>query len=89
MPRVSFTPNLQRHVACPPAQVQGGTVAQALAAALADNPRALGYVLDESGGLRRHMLVFVDGAPIHDREGLSDALQGSSEVYVMQALSGG
>jgi hypothetical protein len=31
MARVSFTPNLQRHVACPPTVVTAGTVCEALA----------------------------------------------------------
>lgn len=89
MVRVCFTPNLQRHVACPPCEVRADTVAQALERAFADNARARGYVLDERGQLRAHMVVFVDGAPIHDRAGLSDALGPDAEVFVMQALSGG
>jgi hypothetical protein len=33
--------------------------------------------------------VFVDGARVGDRRGLRDRVDPSSEVYVMQALSGG
>jgi molybdopterin synthase sulfur carrier subunit len=33
--------------------------------------------------------VFIDGNQIEDRERLSDPVAPSSEVYVMQALSGG
>ncbi|TWU00285.1 hypothetical protein Pla108_12340 [Botrimarina colliarenosi] len=47
------------------------------------------YVLDEQGRLRRHVAVFVDGRLITDRLGLSDAVTPTSEVFVMQALSGG
>lgn len=89
MPRVVFTENLQRHVACPPAEVPGTTVREALEAAFAANPRARGYVLDEHGGLRKHMAIFVDGTAVKDRERLSDAAAPGSEIYVMQALSGG
>jgi len=89
MPRVVFTENLQRHVACPPADVPGRTVREVLDAAFAANPRARGYVLDERGELRRHMIVFVDGAVVGDRVGLSDPVPAGGEVYVMQALSGG
>jgi sulfur-carrier protein len=35
------------------------------------------------------MIVFVDGKQIEDRERLGDAVAPGSELYVMQALSGG
>jgi hypothetical protein len=35
------------------------------------------------------MMVFVDGRQIADRERLSDPVGPHSELYVMQALSGG
>lgn len=89
MPRVVFTDNLQRHVACPPCEVTGGTVREVLQAAFAANGRARGYVLDEHGAVRKHMLVFVNGEMIRDREKLSDPVPAEAEVYVMQALSGG
>ncbi len=89
MTRVVFTPNLQRHVPSPPASVQARTVREALDAVFATNPRARGYVLDDQGELRHHMVVFVDGELIRDRAGLTDAVGPDAEVYVMQALSGG
>jgi hypothetical protein len=33
--------------------------------------------------------VFVDGEPVLDRSTLSDPVAADSEIYVMQALSGG
>lgn len=89
MPRVSFTPNLQRHVACPPTTVSAATVREALARVFAQNPRLEGYLLDDEGRLRKHMVVFVDGAPARDRDALTDAVDDDSEILVMQALSGG
>lgn len=89
MATVAFTPNLERHVECPTAQVEGATVSAVLAAVFESNPRLRGYVLDDQGALRKHMSVFVDGAQIADREGLSDPVAATSEVYVIQALSGG
>jgi molybdopterin synthase sulfur carrier subunit len=89
VPRVVFTQNLQRHVACPPCDVPGATVREALDAAFAANPRARGYVLDDHGELPQHMVVFVDGRMIGDRVRLSDPVAPAGEVYVMQALSGG
>ncbi len=89
MARVTFTANLQRHVACPETTAAGRTVREVLDAVFAGNPRARGYVLDEHGALRRHMVVFVNGEPVRDRTALSDAVAENAELYVMQALSGG
>lgn len=89
MPRIVFTPNLQRHVVCPPADVPGATVREALDAAFTANPRARGYVLDDQGELRPNLAVFVDGAQVRDRRRLSDPVGAAAEIYVMQALSGG
>jgi molybdopterin converting factor small subunit len=89
MPRVVFTANLQRHVPCPPATVAGATAGEALDRAFALAPRLRGYVLDEHGELRRHMVVYVNGQPCRDRHGLTDPVRETDEIVVMQALSGG
>jgi molybdopterin synthase sulfur carrier subunit len=89
MPTVTFTPNIQRHISCPATQVPGKTVRQVLDAVFEGNPRARGYVLDDQGTVRAHMVVFVDGHQVHDRQHLSDPLRPDAEVYVAQALSGG
>jgi hypothetical protein len=89
MARVVFTQNLQRHVACPPAQAAGATVREVLDAVFAGNARARGYVLDEQGALRKHMIIFVNGDQLRDRVHLSDPVPPDGEVYVLQALSGG
>jgi sulfur carrier protein ThiS len=86
---VVFTQNLKRHVECPTETVAGATVRDVLDAVFVTNPRLRGYVLDDQGTLRHHMMVFVDGEPIADRGRLSDPVRAASEVYVMQALSGG
>jgi sulfur-carrier protein len=55
MAKVVFTPNVQRHVACPEAEVPGCTVREVLDNVFAANPQARGYVLDDQSALRRHM----------------------------------
>jgi hypothetical protein len=89
MARVVFTPNIQRHVACPEAEAPGATVGEVLEAVFAANPQARSYVLDDQSALRRHMTIFVDGTMIRDRTGLGDAVGETSTIYVFQALSGG
>jgi hypothetical protein len=85
---VHFTPNLQRHLDCPPLSARGRTVREVLDDALKDK-KLRDFVLDEQGGLRRHMTVFVDGEQLADREGLSDPVRDGGELWIMQALSGG
>jgi sulfur-carrier protein len=52
-------------------------------------PGVTRYVLDDQGRLRQHVNIFIDGAMIKDRNSLSDPFQENSEIYIMQALSGG
>ena len=89
MVSVTFTPNIQRHVSCPPGTVEPGTVRRVLDHVFAHNEAARGYVLDDRGALRRHMVVFVNGVAIRDRVTLADEVPDGAEVYIMQALSGG
>ena len=89
MPRVVFTSNIQRHVVCPESEAPGRTVREVLDHVFAANPAARGYVLDDQAALRKHMAIFVDGAMLRDRAGLSDPVARTGTVYVIQALSGG
>jgi hypothetical protein len=55
----------------------------------AANDRVRGYVLDDQANLRKHMTIIVDGHSVKDRVGLSDPVAPSSQIFVLQALSGG
>ena len=68
--------------------VAGGTLGEALDVAFAAYPNLRGYVLDEQGRIRHHVAVFVDGESVA-KHALDRALTPQSEIYVMQALSGG
>ena len=46
-------------------------------------------MLDEQGKVRQHMVVFIDGELVRDRDGLSDPVEADSTIDVIQALSGG
>ncbi len=89
MTKVAFTANLQRHVNCPDIEVAGDTVKEVLAAVFSEHPEVQGYVVDDQWRLRKHMVVFVDGKVVKDRDELTDPVPPQGEVYVMQALSGG
>ena len=89
MPRVAFTPQLHRFLDAPPHRVEGTTVRAALDAVFAGNPRLRGYILDDAGRVRTHVTVFVGDAALVDRTALSAAVSDDTEIFVLQALSGG
>ena len=89
MPTIRFTDNIQRHVACPPGEVDGTTLREALENYFAANERARSYVLDDRGRLRQHMAIFIDGRQLADRDRLSDAVAPDAIIDIVQALSGG
>jgi sulfur carrier protein ThiS len=89
MPTVSFTPALQRFLAAPSAEVEAGTLGEALAAAFASRPALRSYLLDDQGALRRHVAVYINGWPAKDRVGLTDPVGPGDRIYVLQALTGG
>ena len=86
---IQFTSNLQRHVSAPALEVEANTVGEALNRYFERYPEVRGYVLDNQGAVRHHMLVLLDGISIGDRHSLSDPLQKNSEIFIFQALSGG
>jgi molybdopterin synthase sulfur carrier subunit len=69
--------------------VSGATLREVLERFFLDQPQARSYVLDDQGRLRKHVAIFVDGRQASDSLGLSDPVGAESEVWVMQALSGG
>ena len=89
MAKVYFTTNLRRHVDCPEVEAPGATVRAVLDAVFSTQDRLRGYVLDDQAALRKHMAIIVDGHSLKDRIRLSDAVTPASEIYVLQALSGG
>ena len=89
MAKVVFTTNLRRHMDCPTVEAAGTTVREVLDNVFAANARVRGYVLDDQAALRKHMTVLVDGHSLRDRVRLSDAVTAASQIYVLQALSGG
>jgi len=52
-------------------------------------PGIRNYLVDDQGALRQHVNIFVNRKMMSDRIKLSDRLEENSEVYIMQALSGG
>ena len=72
-----------------PVEIEGETVGRVLDRLFAENASARNYVLDEQGQLRKHVCIFLDGARLAHNAALAAPLRPQSEIYVMQALSGG
>ncbi len=89
MARVTFTSNLRRRVDCATVEAKGHTVREILDSVFESNDRLRTYILDDQAALRKHMTILVDGRRVSDLAGLSDPVLPKSEVYVLQALSGG
>ena len=89
MAMVSFTPHLRRHVDCDSIYVVGHTIAEVLDSAFNVYSGLRGYVVDDQGRLRKHVVIFINGEPVTDRLHLTDPVAADADVYVMQALSGG
>jgi len=80
---------LRRVAPAGPTEVEAATLGAALDAYFATAPRARSYILDDQGRLRRHVAVFIDGELLVDKKDLGRRVTPTSEIYVMQALSGG
>ena len=88
MAKVFFTAHLREVAPRGEIDAKGATVRAALDEVFAAYPMLKGYVLDDQERLRLHIAVFVDG--VHVRQNvLEHPLRGDSELYIMQALSGG
>lgn len=89
MPKVIFTQQLARFTEVPEIDTAATRLRDALETAFQKNARLRGYILDEQGHLRPNVVIFIDGLRVRDRIHLDNVLTANSDVYVLQALSGG
>jgi sulfur-carrier protein len=89
MAEIHFTSHLRNLVPAGPLSAAGATVGEALTNLFAAQPHVRGYVLDDHGGLRKHVCIFADGERLAHEGALTRKIGPDSKLYVMQALSGG
>jgi len=82
-PSSHFTSHLKAVAPSAPAEANGDTASAALADVFTHHPAVKGYILDDQGRVCTHIAVFVR------RDILDYPLEAESELYVLQALSGG
>jgi sulfur-carrier protein len=69
--------------------VEGGTLAEVVAALDAAHPGIAGRVLDDQGKLRRFVNVYVGDEDVRFADGLGTATPDGSTVSVIPAVAGG
>ena len=90
MPRVQFTKHLIRFFPeLRDGDFEGTTLAEVIASIERAYPGIGGYLVDERGGVRQHVNVFVGDDLLRERERLSDQLPRDATISIFQALSGG
>ncbi len=97
MPTVVVAPSLARWLTPTPTSgagerafvVTGQTLREVLEAVFAKAPSLRGYVTDEHGAIRQHVIAFINDIPIRDKQALDNPVPPDGEVHLFQALSGG
>lgn len=97
MPTVVLAPAVARWLSPEPGvgvgerrlDLPGGTVRELLDRLFAAHPVLRGYLTDDAGALRHHVVAFVNGAAVADKRTLAEPVPAGAEVYLFQALSGG
>ena len=90
MAQVKFTPNLRRFFPdlCE-CRIEAATVAD-IVSAVDQRWRGLGdYIIDEQGALRKHVNIFIGDELLDDKQTLSDRVSTDTQIFIVQALSGG
>lgn len=90
MPTLKFTANLKRfYPNLDTLTLSERSIPEILSVLDERFPGIKDYVVDEQGRLRKHVNIFIGNELIRDRDTLSDVVNETDEVYIMQALSGG
>jgi MoaD family protein len=70
-------------------ELEAPSVRSALAELERSHPQLYRSICDETGAVRRHVNLFVNGANVRDGGGIDTALSPGDEVMVLPAVSGG
>ena len=90
MPKVNFTYALKRFFPeLKETSIPAKSVHELLEVLDNAHPGLSNYIVDDQKALRKHVKIFLNGKEIKDRINLTDKLFDESDVYIMQALSGG
>jgi hypothetical protein len=89
MAKLELTSQLAQLAECPASlTVDGDTLQAALDQLFSAHGQTRACIVDDHGAIHLHLAIFVDGQMI-ERDQLQVPLQANSQIFVMQALSGG
>jgi molybdopterin synthase sulfur carrier subunit len=71
------------------AQVEGGTVGEALESLYTQHTELRDRIADDGGGLRRFVNVYIGGEDIRFLEGLETPVKDGDELTILPAVAGG
>ena len=71
------------------AQVEGGTVGEALDSLYAQHGELRERIADDGGGLRRFVNVYIGGEDIRFLDGLETPVKDGDELTILPAVAGG
>jgi MoaD family protein len=71
------------------AQVEGGTVGEALEALYTEHGELRGRLADDGGSLRRFVNVYIGGEDIRFLDGLDTPVSDGDELTILPAVAGG
>jgi sulfur-carrier protein len=71
------------------AQVEGGTVGEALQSLYEQHGELRDRIADDGGGLRRFVNVYIGGEDIRFLEGLETPVKDGDELTILPAVAGG
>ena len=71
------------------AQVEGGTVGEALDSLYAQHAELRERIADDGGGLRRFVNVYIGGEDIRFLDGLETPVKDGDELTILPAVAGG
>jgi sulfur carrier protein ThiS len=86
---ISFTAHLRKVAPPGTTKVAADNLGDALDQIFVKAPKLRGYVVDEQNRLRRHVVIFLNGARLAPANWSEQVLAVDDDVYVMQALTGG
>jgi molybdopterin synthase sulfur carrier subunit len=89
MPRIILTAHLSSQAGSDSFEVSGSTVRELLEGLFVIRPGLRGYLLDDQGALRHHVIAFVNGEAVIDKALLATPVPSDGELFLAQALSGG
>lgn len=89
MPALIFTSHLDGVAPQGELEFEGDSVGAVLESAFAAHDGLRHYILDDQGRLRKHVIIFADSRKLNPGTALQQPVTAQSEIYVLQALSGG